>query len=185
MKALFYGLVVMFLLSGCGKANNDVAQVKQEVMARSGTPQDSARTDKLLAEGAALLVKGYIPAALKAFDEAIKSNPNDPRGYIALGEAYIRIKKMDPAIETFKMILNFSPENPEAYYLIGMAHGLKGERNIAAQYAQKSMEFAQAQKNEEVFIRSAAMLNVPLLHLNCRSWLVAHPRGLSTWLRCG
>ncbi len=159
MKALFYGLVVLFVLSGCGKAqDNDAARVKQEAMSQGNTAEASARIEKLLTEGTALLAKGYIPAALKAFDEAIKANRNDPRGYIALGEAYIRIKKLDPAIETFTMILDFSPENAEAHYLIGMAHGLKGERDIAAQYAQKSMQFAQSQKNQGMFIKSAAML---------------------------
>ena len=158
MKALFYGLVMMFLLSGCGKAQNEVSEVKQEVLASGTVAEDPARSEKMIVEGSALLNKGYVPAALKAFDEAIKASPEDPRGYIALGETYLRLKKMDPAIETFKMILNFSPENAEAYYLIGMAHGLKGERDMAAQYAQKSMLLAQNQKNEEIFIKSAAML---------------------------
>lgn len=159
MKALFYSLVVIFLLSGCGKAKEPAtSEVKKEFTKISSGSGDQARFDKLLNEGALLLSKGYVPAALQAFDEAIKINPNDPRGYVVLGETYIRLKQLDPAIETFKRILAFSPENPEAYYLIGMAHGLKGERDVAAQYAQKSMQLAQNQKNEEMFIRSAAML---------------------------
>ena len=160
MKAVFYGLVMMLVVSGCGKAqNSDLSEAKSEVMASSQPAgADPARTQKMIAEGAALLGKGYIPAALKAFDEAIKASPNDPRGYIALGESYVRIKKLDPAIETFKMILNFSPENSEAYYLLSMAHGLKGEREVAAKYAERSMQLAKTQNNQQMFLKSAAML---------------------------
>ena len=159
MNALVCGVAVLFLLGGCGKAqDNDAAQVKQDVTAQRNIAESAVRIDRLLTEGTALLSQGYIPAALKTFDEAIKENPNDSRGYIALGQAYVRIKKLDQAIETFKMILDFSPENAEAHYLIAMAHGLKGERDTAAQYAQKSMQLAQSQKDQPMFLRSAAML---------------------------
>ena len=161
-KVLCFG-IALFVLSGCGGGGPQQQASSQDkkisrMANKQVTPEDLAKVDKLLTEGTILFAKGHIPAALKTFDDAIQLNPKDPRGYISLGEAYLKIKKLDPAIDTFQLLLSIAPDNAQANYFLGMAHGLKGERDVALRYAQRSFLLAKDQNNKEVLVRAATLL---------------------------
>ena len=60
---------------------------------------DQGKADEAREEGNTLFKKGDFPAAVKAYTEAIKRAPEDPRGYANRAAAYIKLASFPDAIK--------------------------------------------------------------------------------------
>ncbi len=72
------------------------------------------------------------------YQKEIKSAPNDIRGYLSLGEAYIGLEKTDSAKMTYQKAFAIDPKNP--FVLIGMGKIalLSGDRQSELDYFDKA-----------------------------------------------
>ena len=151
MKKILIPIFVAVLVAGCGgsdQAKNTTDKEFQGVRAE----QD------YVAKGMEYLAESDIPSAIHSFDMAIKQDPTDVENYIVLGQVYLRLQQYGRAGDTFQAATRVEPTNGELYYLVAMARGLEGEKDIAIESAQKSVELFMAQKDEERFKQSVALL---------------------------
>jgi len=151
MKRALYLLCILTLVAGC--TPKDSASAKTPVAVEKNSAADS-----FIDMGIAHLQAGEVVEAVRSFDDAIRQNPRDPKGYLILGQTYMRLNNVDRAIDTLSAVLNFEPDNGEAKYFLAVAYGLKGDREKAIEFAQKSMESFQEQQNQESFMRALVLL---------------------------
>lgn len=67
---------------------------------------DPAKADEAREEGNALFKKADYPGAIKAYSEAIKRAPEDPRGYANRAAAYIKLASFPEAIKVLSQPLS-------------------------------------------------------------------------------
>lgn len=60
---------------------------------------DQAKADEAREEGNALFKAGDFPGAVKAYTEAIKRAPDDPKGYANRAAAYIKLASFPDSIK--------------------------------------------------------------------------------------
>ncbi|HKE58990.1 MAG TPA: tetratricopeptide repeat protein [Pyrinomonadaceae bacterium] len=71
--------------------------------------------------GLAHLDAGDVKAAVEAYLESIKLEPNSAQVFFNLGEAYLKLKKDSDAAKAFKESVRLNPEVAEAQYGLGLA----------------------------------------------------------------
>ncbi|OGX08604.1 MAG: hypothetical protein A2Z88_01530 [Omnitrophica WOR_2 bacterium GWA2_47_8] len=158
MKKISVFIFASVLFAGCGSpaSKSNSADTNQQVK----SPTESAETiSYYLKEGADSINNGDVSNAIKNFGEAIKTNPQDSRAYALLGQAYMRLQRYDQAAEAFSTGLKFNPENGHLNYLAAVTYGLQGDKEMATQHAQKSVQIFQDTHDEENFKRSLALLH--------------------------
>lgn len=64
-----------------------------------------------LLKGALLKKEGNYNLARAEFEEVIRLNPKEPRGYLNLGLVHLQRKKPDAAVEAFKKLVELDPSN--------------------------------------------------------------------------
>ncbi len=64
-------------------------------------------------------------------EEAVKKYPNDPRGHIVLGSAYLEVGEDQEAAEEFKAAIRLAPELWLSHYGLGNAYVVLGETKNA------------------------------------------------------
>ncbi len=164
MKKFFLILMAIVICSGCGQREESSTSTQSE-SSRSAAMQKGTnltremQMKKAIDQGVEYLSKENIQGAIQSFDEAIRLNPQDPRGYVILGEVYMRLKSHERAIDTLSAGLNIAPENIEINYLLGLAYGFQGDKNLAVHYAQRSIDLSQKQQDGENFKKSLALLH--------------------------
>ncbi|MFZ6755318.1 tetratricopeptide repeat protein, partial [Undibacterium sp. Dicai25W] len=67
--------------------------------------------------------------AIRLYQSAIEEQPELPRAYLNLGNAYLKLNDFDKAIDAYQMALKFNPEYASAYFNIGNAY-FKSERAV-------------------------------------------------------
>jgi Tfp pilus assembly protein PilF len=171
MKKISVLVLASFVLIGCGSKENAAPtgqQTSAPMMAPSataaapavsGTQAEAMQQKAYIEQGMKYLKESNVAAAIKSLDSAIKVNPRDPRGYLVLGHTYLRLKQYDRAVDTFAAMTRVAPQDGEAYYLLAVSYGLSGNTALAKENAEKSIKIFQAQKDQEKFVRSVALLN--------------------------
>ena len=155
----FSVIMLMFLaLAGCGDKKTTTS-AEPAASLRSKMQAAALKNQAYIDQGMKYLQSSNIPAAIKSFNAAIKQNPRDPRGYLVLGQTYMRMQEYDKAINSFSVAAKVAPEDGEAYYLLAVNYGLTGDKVLARQNAEKSIEIFKNQRNQEKFVRSVALLN--------------------------
>ena len=147
------------MMVGCGSQETQSGATKEMPKAVSNGQVAALKNQHHIEQGLEHLRDANIAAAIKSFDEAIKQNPRDPQGYLILGETYLRIKDYNRAIDTFSAVTRVAPQNGEGFYLLAITYGVMGNKDLARQNAQKSIELFQEEKNQAKFVRSVALLN--------------------------
>lgn len=147
-------------LNSQGPAAPHKSSVSQpaEILSASVKVSPEMMEAELIQKGVGYLKAGNLPSAIKNFDESIKVNPNDPRGYLILGETYLRIKNFDRAIDTFRAAVKADPQNGSLYYFLAMAYGLKGDTVNAIPNAKKSAEIFKSNDDQQNFLKSVALV---------------------------
>jgi tetratricopeptide (TPR) repeat protein len=57
--------------------------------------------------------------------------PDDAAAYANMGEAFMKMKKLDDAIDAFKHSIQLKPDYANAYYNLGLAYLTQGDRDSA------------------------------------------------------
>ncbi len=154
MKKLIYVILIGGLITGCSRSQQ-ADNVQSEITSSPVTPEKD-----FLNEGMEYLKQADLPSAIKSFDEAIRQNPTNPKGYIVLGETYMRMKDFDRAIDTFGAASMMAPNEGEIFYLLAVSHQLAGPRHVpeALQSAQRSLAAFKKKNDEKNYARSLALI---------------------------
>ena len=149
MTFVFGALVLAFLCHGCGSRQADANAVNPS----AGVSQEDfvKRAEGLLAQ------KNY-DAAVRLFQEIIAKDPNNVQAHFALGQTFMRLESYNNALQQFEAVTNLAPTNNEAFLLLGGCYDLLGDRPKAIELVKKSVEVAQAKRDEEGFKRSVIIL---------------------------
>ncbi len=150
MKKVAIVMLMAGLVAGCGSPQSGAKKT-------SKAAQEMAQ-NKFLNEGILHLQKADTGKAVKSFDMAIKQNPTDPRGYIILGQTYMRMNDYDRAIDSLSAASYVAPDQGEVFYLLAINHRLAGNSTLAKQSAQKSIDLFRQKQDAENFKRSLALL---------------------------
>jgi len=156
MKKQFFLILIAIIFVSCGPK-----PAEEEVHSSRGAMQQKVNAQKsedFLRKGSQELSKGNVASAINNFNDAIKNNPRDSRGYLILGQTYLRLKQYDRAIDVFKAEINFDPDNGQIQYLLAMSYALNGEAALAVPHAQRSVEIFQDSQDQENFVKSLALL---------------------------
>ncbi|MEO0684789.1 MAG: tetratricopeptide repeat protein, partial [Cyanobacteria bacterium J06649_11] len=87
--------------------------------------QNSGATQK----GYNLLKKGWVDDAIKAFQQALQSNPQSLQAKLGLAIAYNRAGKIEQAFQTYQEVLALDPQNQAALRIVGMMGTYRPEWN--------------------------------------------------------
>jgi predicted Zn-dependent protease len=153
MKKVFLLVLAVSFIYGCGQ--NDNSQSSNNA---APTTANETKQRALINAGLQDLKDSKIADAIKNFDSAIKEDPSNPQGYMVLGQTYMRMQEFDRAINTFSAATKVAPEQGELYYFLALSYGLKGDRDSAKVNAEKSMVLFKEKKDQNNFLKSAALL---------------------------
>src|SRR5271157_637442 len=87
--------------------------------------------EDFLAEGDADMQATKLADAEKAYQEAVKLAPNDPRTHIALGNLYIFEHKPGDAQVEFMKVLELDPKNAATHVALGNLYNDQNQRGLA------------------------------------------------------
>jgi tetratricopeptide (TPR) repeat protein len=87
--------------------------------------------EDFLAEGDAAMQATKLADAEKAYEEAVKLAPNDPRTHIALGNLYIFEHKPGDAQVEFMKVLEIDPKNAATHVALGNLYNDQNQRGLA------------------------------------------------------
>ncbi len=90
----------------------------------------------------ALAEKGEYAAAIPAWEEAVRLNPDDAKALMNLGAALLRAGRPDEAIPRYRKALEIDPEYPEAEMNLGVALAGKGNSKEAVEHYEKALALA-------------------------------------------
>jgi tetratricopeptide (TPR) repeat protein len=85
-------------------------------------PLVEAKTaDEWVTEGIGLGQAGKYAEAIKAYDEALKINPQDAKAWNKEGATLYNLERYDDAIKSYDEALRINPQDAEAWYGKGVA----------------------------------------------------------------
>ncbi len=87
--------------------------------------QSSGATQK----GYNLLKKGWVDDAIKAFQQALRSNPQSLQAKLGLAIAYNRAGQIEDAFQAYQQVLAQDPSNQAALKIVGMMGTYRPEWN--------------------------------------------------------
>lgn len=163
MKRVILAVVAGLMIAGCDSAKKDPAQepsmaAKAVKEAPAAVVKKSAVTTDFYAQGLKHLGEGDVNEAVQSFVRAIQESPADPESYLVLGQIYMRTENYGEAVQAFTAASRVAPGRGDIYYLLALAHGFNGERELAKQSAERSVEIFSQQQDEENFTRSLSLL---------------------------
>jgi tetratricopeptide (TPR) repeat protein len=97
----------------------------------SAKPASAEPASEAYQQGVSRLDEGDFDAAIKAFTEAIRLEPQLTDAYKRRGFAYGRKGEQEKAIADFSEAIRLAPDDAEAYRNRGVSHGMKGDHDKA------------------------------------------------------
>ncbi len=149
MKRIIAVCLAGILLVGCGLRSEPKQEQKKQVK-----PQQEI---DFLQLGISLIKKGEIGPAVQALDQAVKNDPGNIQPYILLGQTYMHLNEFDRAIDSFLAALRVAPDQGEIYYMLAIANGLRGRKDLALSNAEKALLLFQKDKDGENFKRALVL----------------------------
>ncbi|MBA2703960.1 MAG: tetratricopeptide repeat protein [Blastocatellia bacterium] len=127
------------------KAKDEMLRVQSLVPNRS----QLARNDALYLEGInATLTRDYA-AAIKAYSELLRLNPNDPQVYLDLGRAYEKNDQIQEAIKSYVEAATRAPQYATAFLRVGILYARQLDQPGASGAFDKAETIYQADGNFE------------------------------------
>lgn len=148
---LICALCLMMLAYGCNRSGQQATNNSAGPSAVSnGLAGDRNRARELLEKGKQLYLDDQDDEAVKAFEEAVKLDPDLAEAHFRLGLSYEALGKRDEseaeykkAVETYKKYLADNPDDSEAHYNLGQTFAGLG------QYSEAIREYRLATKLKE------------------------------------
>ncbi|WFD33540.1 Hsp90 cochaperone [Malassezia cuniculi] len=95
---------------------NKLRSTEREIKERARTAYiDPAKAEEERNRGNELYKAGDFPGSVQAYTEAIKRNPNDPRGYTNRASAYTKLAALPEALKDADEAIKVDPEFVKAY----------------------------------------------------------------------
>ncbi|MGE5278527.1 MAG: FG-GAP-like repeat-containing protein [Acidobacteriota bacterium] len=98
------------------------------------TPQPAPR----LSDAMGRLQAGDWPGAVKILEAVTAREPGNAEAWRFLAFAYLKMRDLDRARAGYDRLLALSPGTPQAFYNIGVIFALKGDRDAAFEWLQKT-----------------------------------------------
>lgn len=120
------------------------------------------RTEKTLSRALELSHTGNWTRALKAFESALRSEPENPQLWLERGKVLQRLGRYPEALESFDRALGLAPQHADAWYNRGLALTKLGRNQEALNAFQQARQFGSEMTPEEsevpmdLFLRGAA-----------------------------
>ena len=92
-----------------------------------------------LADGESRFRRGDFSGALKEFEGAVAVSPADTRYLLNLGAANNALGETSRAIDSFRLVLRFKSDHPDANYYLGLLYLQRNELDLAIQYISRSI----------------------------------------------
>jgi Flp pilus assembly protein TadD len=93
--------------------------------------------------GGAAFVSGDFEAARATYERAVAKRPNDPDALNSLGQALVRLGRVDEAIAQFEHAVQVAPETWAPHFNLAAAEGQRGNWDRAvAEYREAARRFA-------------------------------------------
>src|SRR6266542_2100216 len=103
------------------------------------TSCDLKSADTYLKQGHDIGLTGDYKSAIKMFDKAIQKNPKLKEAFIQRGLCYENIQQDSLAINDYKKLLSFDPNNATAFYYIGLCKYRQNKFEEAIEYYNKAL----------------------------------------------
>lgn len=122
-------------------------------------------------KGSTLNYMGKHEEAVKAFENALKINPNDSQSLVGLGDSYYSLKKNELALEAYKKATEQINSSDRPYAMVAQIYSDLGNKDMAleAYYTVKS----KVAKNSDSYIN--ALFNIGLLESFKENYSKAEP----------
>lgn len=115
-------------------------------------------------KGTALMDSKDFITALVSLHNAAKKAPNKPEILNSLGTCYIALGDSQKAIDTYKKILNFDPNNAMAYFNIGSVYQIKQDHTTAVEYLEKAVSI---NEDDERCLSALALSEMKIKDFDC------------------
>jgi len=104
-----------------------------------------------------LLLHGHFPEADKLSEALLSDNPNDSGVQIIRGTVLNALSEGDQAVEILERAVSGAPENPQAYYQLGIALRQSGQSDRAEQALQRASDLAPRRTDIQVALEHLAL----------------------------
>jgi tetratricopeptide (TPR) repeat protein len=94
----------------------------------------------LIASGKQAALRGNLDRAVRDFNEAVRTDPKYPDGYVARGQTYFKLGETERAIADYSAALARDPQHAAAFRARGMAHLYLGKNDLALADLSKAIE---------------------------------------------
>jgi protein O-GlcNAc transferase len=105
-------------------------------------------------DGFQLLAAGSYAKARERFLKAIEKNPNWAAPHLGLGQTFFFEKKpnLTRAVQSFRRVVELSPQWVEGYHWLGIAHEQNGELHLAVQSFEQAIRLAPSDTRPLIFL---------------------------------
>ncbi len=100
--------------------------------------------DVLYLNGLLAMNQGNLPVAKEQFQKAVSVYPTHERSLLALGEVQVKMKDLEPAIQTMEALLLQNNATWRAHLIVATAYGQLQQYSKAEQHAQLAVELSGA-----------------------------------------
>jgi tetratricopeptide (TPR) repeat protein len=98
--------------------------------------------DVLYLNGLLAMNQGNLPAAKEQFQKAVSVYPTHERSLLALGEVQVKLKDLEPAVQTSEILLRQNSASWRAHLIAAAAYGQLQQYAKAEQHAQRAVELS-------------------------------------------
>jgi len=92
--------------------------------------------------GQELLRKGDIANAIPAFEDALRSDPSNPRLFKILGFLYFKLEKYSNSLEKYEQALKYAPADAEISYAMGLIYLRSQDYDRTVEMLKRAIELA-------------------------------------------
>ncbi|HKO44475.1 MAG TPA: tetratricopeptide repeat protein [Pyrinomonadaceae bacterium] len=108
-----------------------------------------AQSDSLYLSAINATVRRDFPAAIAAYEELGKLDPNEPRVYVDLGRAYEKNDELPKAVESYVQATQGTPQYASAFLRVAILYGRQGDQASAMAAFDKAEKLYEADGNFE------------------------------------
>lgn len=101
---------------------------------------DTEMAKKFFSEGMEEFVDNNYGKSIESLTHAIEANPDFKLAYVSRGAAYMRMERMQEALDDFNKAIELAPSYARAYHLRGLATEKMGDREKAIHDFDRAIE---------------------------------------------
>jgi tetratricopeptide (TPR) repeat protein len=152
--------------TGLAGINYDKAQYEQALaLYQKGLSCFQNDPEIRLSIGRTLMSLGRFEEAIKVLDENLMKHPQEIRGHMYLGEAYLQLKQYEKARIRYEKVLQVDPDNKKVCYGLTTVYARLGQQDKSTEY-QKRFASLQSRSIEKLEWRNKTYDDVLIMKQN-------------------